>query len=135
MKKKIKEYNEHIKKLKDEINLYENSIKNKTLYNETKLWKERCNMLTNNYLDTIKDLKNKLNEDRKIYSKSLLKLKNVFNTNLYKTFDSYKIIIDKNEKNIKILEKENQILLEKERKLKEAFFYTYEVNVNDYKNK
>ena len=92
-------------------------------------------MLTNNYLDTIKDLKNKLNEDRKIYSKSLLKLKNVFNTNLYKTFDSYKIIIDKNEKNIKILEKENQILLEKERKLKEAFFYTYEVNVNDYKNK
>jgi hypothetical protein len=135
LKKKLHELETTITNLENKIenlNKHDNSlthyapkINDSDIKKEIKLWKERTQQLTENYLSTLKALKEELNKDKVAFKTAITNIKNQFNSDLKSMYNSYNNQMVKNEKKLAMLIKENNDLKRKEEKVKEVYMYNF----------
>ncbi len=133
MRNQIKELDKNIYNLKNQIENAKilctrkeetNNFNSNTL-KEIQIWKKRCSQLTDNYIKNLHKIKNELKKDKLSFKNEIKDIKNKFEKNINEMYERYFNLMQKNEKNIKILQKENSDLSEKERKIKEVFLYNF----------
>jgi hypothetical protein len=132
MKKHLKDLDKKIISLKNQVrNAQSISFANNdnniqsTTYLEIQIWKQRCIQLADNYINTLHNLKKELENDKNGFKNAIQKIRKNFTKNINDMYNHYNITILKNEKNIKILEKENSDLREKEKKIREVYMYNF----------
>ena len=132
MKRQVNNLDKQIISLKNQLNNAQTiSLKNNennipsTTYLEIQLWKQRCNQLADDYIKTLNNLKKELQNDKKGFKNAIQKIKKNFEKNINEMYNHYNLAILKNEKKIKILEKENSDLKEKEKKICEVYMYNF----------
>ena len=133
MRNKIKDLDKKINNLKSQIkNAKElclrkeetNNFKSNTLL-EIQTWKQRCSMLTDNFIKNLHDIKVELKKDKFVYKIAIREIKKSFENNINDMYKNYHHLMEKNEKNIKILQKEHSDLIEKEMKIKQVYLYNF----------
>ncbi len=132
MKKQVKNLDKQIVNLKNQLrNAQSISFANNdnniqsTTYLEIQIWKQRCNQLADNYINALHNLKNELENDKNGFKTAIQKIKKNFTKNINDMYNHYNLTMQKNEKNIKILQKENSDLKEKEKKIREIYMYNF----------
>ena len=123
----IKILDKRINKLKENININYSMSNNKCQekIKEVKIWRETFYEEYYKYKNLLKDLKENLNKDRKIYIDVISKMKEKANENIKTIFDNYKSQIIENDKKLNFLKKENEKLINKENKVKEIYLYNF----------
>ena len=123
----IKILDKRINKLKENININYSMSNNKCQekIKEVKIWRETFYEEYYKYKNLLKDLKENLNKDRKIYYDVISKMKEKANENIKTIFDNYKSQIIENDKKLNFLKKENEKLINKENKVKEIYLYNF----------
>ena len=123
----IKILDKRINKLKENININYSMNNNKCQekIKEVKIWRETFYEEYYKYKNLLKDLKENLNKDRKIYIDVISKMKEKANENIKTIFDNYKSQIIENDKKLNFLKKENEKLINKENKVKEIYLYNF----------
>ena len=132
MKKQLKHLDKQIVNLKNQLNNAQstsfinndNNIQS-TTYLEIQIWKQRCIQLADNYINTLHNLKKELENDKNGFKNAIQKIRKNFTKNINDMYNHYNITIQKNEKNIKLLQKENSNLKEKEKQIREVYMYNF----------
>ena len=133
MRNQIKDLDKKINNLKSQIkNAKElclrkeetNNFKSNTLL-EIQTWKQRCSMLTDIFMKNLHDIKVELKKDKFVYKIAIREIKKSFENNINDMYKHYHNLMQKNEKNIKILQKEHSDLIEKEMKIKQVYLYNF----------
>ena len=122
LRRKIREMENTINTIKANNNFNSKS----TIRKEIKLWKERANELCDNFVQTLNDLKCELKKDKIAFKVAIRKIQNKFDRDVNDVMNSYQMVIQKNEKRIQLLMKENSELRKKEEKVKEVFLYNFQ---------
>lgn len=109
---------EENKKLKDRLNDLEQYISNKEEGGEVLIWKKKCDILANNYLEAINSLRNQLRIEKINLTEQVRALNIDCNKQVETIAVKYKGFFDEYEKNINKLKKENEELRKKFSKVK-----------------
>lgn len=125
--KKVKNLDDHLNKLKQEIKFNNLNIDMKSMdkIKEIKIWRETFYEEFEKYKNLLKELKNSLNKDKKLYINIISKMKQQSNENINIIFENYKNQILENEQKIDFLKKENEKIVNKENKVKEIYLYNF----------
>ena len=125
--KKVKNLDDHLNKLKQEIKFNNLNIDMKSMdkIKEIKIWRETFYEEFEKYKNLLKELKNSLNKDKKLYINIISKMKQQSNENINIIFENYKNQILENEQKIDFMKKENEKIVNKENKVKEIYLYNF----------
>ena len=120
LEKKIKKLERIIMNLNEQLNLEKNDKKGKdNNRSELQIWKNRTEMVSKNYADNLKNMKKQLFIDKENYNEQIKIIQGNFVNQVNILKNQYQSIIEKNEKTIKNMKKENCILKNRVMKVKD----------------
>ncbi len=110
----------------------EEANKESNLVMELKIWKNRSETMTENYISALNGLRNQLKQDKKHYVDLIQNMQTEFNSEVDRLKKAYEGSIIRNEKIVKKLKKENEDITQKLGKVKDIIALSSQ---NNYKKK